>query len=109
MNLTPDQLKAIIDAVFAELEARVGTRPLLAMGVSLAHALVDSVLLTKVAARLAPPAQGQTGGGTILKAHPGTLAHKWFERAEKGYRLTAEGRSALTASSSGASGAVASD
>ncbi len=38
-----------------------------------------------------------------------TLAHKWFERAEKGYRLTAEGRSALTASSSGASGAVASD
>ncbi len=71
MNLTPDALKAIVDAVFAELEVLVAHRPLIAVGVAAAHLLVNSVLLAKVAARIAPPAQGQTGGGTKLTAFTG--------------------------------------
>ncbi len=71
MNLTPDALKAIVDAVFAELEARIANRPLLAFGVAAAHAFVDAALLARVASRLAAPARVQTGGGTNLSAFTG--------------------------------------
>ncbi|TXH99572.1 MAG: hypothetical protein E6Q76_19685 [Rhizobium sp.] len=69
MNLTADQIKAVIDAVFAELESRLSRRPLLLMGLHAAHAFVDDVLLANVARKFQPPPTGLTGGGTKLGIH----------------------------------------
>jgi hypothetical protein len=53
--MTPDQIKVVVDAVFTELETLTASRPLLAMGVAVAHQLVDAFLLSRVAAKLNSP------------------------------------------------------
>lgn len=53
--MTPDQIKAVVDEVFAVLETTVMSRPLLYMAVQFAHRLIDDVVLAKVAAKLNAP------------------------------------------------------
>ena len=60
--MTPATIKTVADAVFAELELLVATRPLLSLAVSALQQLVDAKLVAKVATSVNGPATPSANG-----------------------------------------------